>query len=247
MTVIEQAARPHSRSTLTLRHRLGRISAWAAGLALFFLLGYGVSVLAAWMEYGRQTNTAATADQDPLLDRFMPSYDIADRRSLRVHAPAETTLEAASQINLQQSSVIDGIFKARQVILRGEPEDKHQPLGLVAQAKTWGWGLLAETPGREMVFGAVTQPWAANVVFRALPPEEFAAFHEPGYAKIVWTIRADPLAPGESVARTETRVVTTDAESRRKFRRYWSFFSRGIVLIRWEALRLVRAEAEHRF
>ena len=30
----------------------------------------------------------------------------------------------------------------------------------------------------------------ANVVFRSLLPDEFAAFHEPGYVKIAWTLRA---------------------------------------------------------
>ena len=49
----------------------------------------------------------------------------------------------------------------------------------------------------------------ANVVFRALPPAEFAAFDEPGYAKIVWTLRADPIAAEESLFRTETRVKQT--------------------------------------
>ena len=46
--------------------------------------------------------------------------------------------------------------------------------------------------------------------------------------------------------RTETRVTTTDAEARTKFRRYWSVFSPGIVLIRWLALEPVRREAERR-
>jgi hypothetical protein len=39
-------------------------------------------------------------------------------------------------------------------------------------------------------------------------------------------------------------VVTTDAQSRRRFRRYWSVVSPGILLIRHETLRLVRREAE---
>jgi hypothetical protein len=109
-----------------------------------------------------------------------------------------------------------------------------------------GWGVLAEVPGREVVVGAVTQAWAANVVFRPLPPDEFAAFHESGYAKIVWTIRADPLCATESVARTETRVVTTDPAARATFRRFWVFSLPGIVLIRRIALRLVKKEAERR-
>ena len=68
--------------------------------------------------------------------------------------------------------------------------------------------------------GAVTQPWRADVVFRPLPPEEFAAFHEPDYVKIVWTLRADSLGTTGSIFRTETRVLTTDPTARSKFRRY---------------------------
>ena len=94
--------------------------------------------------------------------------------------------------------------------------------------------------------GAITQPWHANVVFRPLPPDEFAAFAEPDYVKIVWTLRADIAGPGESIFRTETRVATTDAAARAKFRWYWARFSPGIVLIRWLSLRPTRREAERR-
>ena len=59
--------------------------------------------------------------------------------------------------------------------------------------RAMGWGVLAEIPGREIVMGAVTQPWEADVVFRPLPSAEFAAFAEPGFVKIVWTLRADPV------------------------------------------------------
>jgi hypothetical protein len=113
-------------------------------------------------------------------------------------------------------------------------------------AKGLGWGVLDEIPGREIVFGAVTRPWEANVVFRALLPDAFAAFNEPDYVKIAWTLRADPIDARESIARTETRVTTTDPGAREKFRRYWAVFSPGIVLIRRVMLKRVKAEAERR-
>jgi hypothetical protein len=46
--------------------------------------------------------------------------------------------------------------------------------------------------------------------------------------------------------RTETRALATDAEARRRFRRYWAAFSPGIILIRRAMLRPVRHEAERR-
>ena len=86
----------------------------------------------------------------------------------------------------------------------------------------------------------------ANPVFHGVPPDEFAAFDEPGYVKIVWTLRADPISATESVFRTETRATTTDPAARRAFRRYWSLASPGIFLIRRMMLRPLKAEAESR-
>jgi len=97
------------------------------------------------------------------------------------------------------------------------------------------------------IMGAVTRPWEADPVFRAVLPADFAKFDEPGYIKIVWTLRADPAANGESVLRTETRVIATDAQARKRFRRYWSFLSPGIIAIRRVLLPAAKAEAEGRW
>jgi hypothetical protein len=198
-----------------------------------------------WYRYGRVRYTSGGETADPLLDGFIPEYEAVERHHVCVAAPPQITLSTAADMDLRQSAIIRSIFKARELILGSKPE-KTGPRGLLAQTKALGWGVLAEIPGREVVVGAVTQPWMANVVFRAVPAHEFAAFHEPGYVKIVWTLRADPIGPKESVFRTETRVATTDPSARAKFRRYWSFVSPGIWLIRWMSLWLVRKEAGRR-
>jgi hypothetical protein len=64
--------------------------------------------------------------------------------------------------------------------------------------------------------------------------------------KIVWNLSVEPLGPSESMFRTETRVATTDAYARKRFRRYWAAFSPGIRLIRRESLSIVKADAEQR-
>ena len=40
--------------------------------------------------------------------------------------------------------------------------------------------------------------------------------------------------------------MTTDPTARAKFRRYWSFMSPGIILIRWMSLGPLKADAERR-
>ncbi len=187
-----------------------------------------------------------TTTADELLDRFMPAYDVVERHSIHVNAPAGITFAAAKEQDLLQSPIVRAIFKAREIILGATPGGAPQPKGLLAATLSLGWGVLHETPEREIVVGAVTRPWEANVIFRSLPPADFAEFADPGYVKIAWTLRADPGKESDSVFRTETRAVATDAIARSKFRRYWAFFSPGIALIRYLSLRPLKREAERR-
>jgi hypothetical protein len=215
--------------------------------AVLIVAAYACYVGVTWYRYGHVRHTLGAESTDPLLDSFMPAYDVAGRQHVRVFAPAQTTFSAGRDMNLQHSVIVRAIFRTRELILGSEPkQEKPRQLGLVDQAKAWGWGMLAEDPGHEVVFGAVTQPWAANPIFRALPPREFAKFQEPGYVKIAWMLRVDAVDGGKSMASTETRVATTDPVSRAKFRRYWSWASPGMFLIRWVSLRAARDEAERR-
>ena len=222
--------------------RTGQIVGAAAAVAA---ASYGALIAWAWTRHG-QASRGTPEDADALLDRFMPLYDVAERHRVRVRAPADVTLAAAADMNLQQSGLVRAIFRTRELGMGSSTIRPAAPQGLLAQVKAFGWGVLAETPGREIVMGAVTQPWKADVVFRAVPPSEFASFAEPGYVKIAWTLRADPLGPSESIFRTQTRVVATDAIARARFRRYWAFVSPGIRLIRRLVLSPLKSEAEHR-
>lgn len=207
-------------------------------------LGYAGYVAVTWYRYGR---TEPRCPSDPLLDRFFPRHEVRECHERRVQAPAAVTLAAAKETSLQGSPVVRSILALRSIPSRlsGTPQ-RSDARGILRQTVSIGWGVLAETPDREIVMGAVTQPWKADVVFRALPPEQFAAFSEPGYVKIAWTLRVDPTGPSSCVFRTETRAIATDPESRSRFRRYWAFLSPGILLIRYEMLRLLETEAERR-
>jgi hypothetical protein len=218
---------------------------WLAAGAGFATALYATHAAFTWLRYGHPPGPAS--DQiDPLLDQLIPAYEVVDRHSLGVAAPAEITLASACDMDLTQSAIIRGIFRSRELILGTHPDAVRRPQTLMAWARELGWVVLAEVPDREIVFGAVTSPWVANPVFRPLPPSEFAEFHEPGYARIAWTLRADPIDATHSVVRTETRVATTDPASRTAFRRYWALVSPGVVLIRRMSLRLVKSEAERR-
>lgn len=204
---------------------------------------YGAYAGASYLRYGHAKPPRGKG-RDPLLDSFMPVYEVAERHRIYVAAPADVTLTAATEVDLGSSPIVRGIFKARELCMGSAPGDRKRPHGLLEDVKSLGWVVLAEIPDREIVVGAVTRPWEADVVFRSVPAESFAAFNEPGYVKIAWTLRADPIGRGGSIARTETRVVSTDSQSREKFRGYWAFASPGIVLIRRLMMQRIKRHAE---
>jgi hypothetical protein len=174
----------------------------------------------------------------------MPRYDVVERHYVPVNAPAEVTLQAARDIDLFEVPAVRAIFKGRELLMASAPSERPPSRGILAAVQDLGWVMLAEDPGREVVIGAATKPWEPNPVFRAVPPDQFRAFAEPGYVKIIWNLRADPTSRSSSNFRTETRAIATDASARSRFRIYWSLLSPGIYLIRWLSLGAVKARAE---
>jgi hypothetical protein len=205
-----------------------------------FAAGWGMWAAVAWSRYGH----IRLAHVDSLMTRFMPKYEVAERHERIVAAQPSVVFQAIGTIHLEDSRIIRSIFRGRELIF-GQPAGVRaaQPpfLQLIREI---GWGVLDSIPGREIVFGAVTQPWQGDVHFRSLPNARFANFDSAGYAKIVWSVGIDSLGPEQTRLWTETRVTTTDPESRERFRRYWATYSPGIVLIRREALRIIKNEAE---
>lgn len=221
----------------------------SASRALAVVAGVGVGayaglVAAGWLKYGH-ARPGSPDERDALLDRFIPLYDIVERHHISVEAPAPVTLAEAKEQDLRRIPLVRLIFKVRELALGASADTAPRPTGLLGEVQSLGWGVLAEAPGREVVVGAVTRPWEADVTFRAIPPDEFAAFNEPGFVKIAWTLRADPIGQ-HSVFRTETRAIATDPIARARFRRYWACVSPGVSAIRWLSLRPLKRDAQRR-
>jgi hypothetical protein len=206
---------------------------------------YGGYVTLTYLRLGRRPGETAAKS---LLDQVMPEYEVRERHSVRVAAPAETTFATAREISFRDSPLAEAIFALRALPARllGAPRPSTERRRILDEVIALGWREVAQVPHRRVVMAAVTQPWKQEVQFQGLPAEEFVAFREAGYAKIAWTLEVEPAGPKASIFSTETRVMTTDPVSRERFRRYWAFLSPGILIIRYEILRLVRVEAERR-
>jgi hypothetical protein len=177
----------------------------------------------------------------------MPQADVRESHTTMIRAPADIVFDVARTLDIMSIPAVKFIFWLRGALLGAAPMRKDLPRGFVASTAAMGWGVLAERRRREYVAGAVTEPWEADVTFKAIPPERFAAFADPGLVKIVWTLEAEWLEPALTRFRSETRAVATDEAARAKFRRYWRKFGVGIVLIRWLVGPAIRREAKRRY
>ena len=207
--------------------------------------GYAALVVVNRARYGNAKDSAGAAE-DSVLDRYIPSPEVAEHHEIEIAAPAAVVMAAAKSMELLESPMIRAIIRARELALGGAPDQRPHPQMLYDQMISIGWVVLSEYAGREIVFGAVTQPWVAAPTFRSIPADQFRAFSEPGFVKIVWTLRADPVDDTHSIFHTETRVCTTDAEARERFRKYWSYVAPGVKLIRVAMLQPLRRAAEQR-
>lgn len=215
--------------------------------AILFGLGtaavaYGVYAGMAYRRYGVQQSS----DDNPRLDNFMPRFEVRDLHQRVVDAPPSRTFEAVHQLSMADSPVIRAIFGMRELPsrIRGTLPEPTPRRPALEEVRAFGWRQVDYQPDRAVVMAAVTQPWHADVEFVGLAGDEFVAFDDPGYSKIVWSIETLPRDGRHTLVRMETRVSTTDPASREKFRRYWALLSPGIIAIRHELLRLTKRSAE---
>jgi hypothetical protein len=94
------------------------------------------------------------------------------------------------------------------------------------------------------VLGTIGRFWqASGGVYRVSSPQEFLDSDPPGYAKSAINFLLYERG-GLTKLRTETRILITDPEARRRFAIYWAVIQPGSALIRRIWLGAVKKRAE---
>lgn len=188
------------------------------------------------------------AGSELLLDRFVPHFDLNLVHAGVYRVPPPACYEAVLALDVFESPVIRAIIEARGVPARlaelmpgrRPARTSGHPTYRLGEMSQHGWLQLGEAPDVEMVLGMVGRPWARGATpSTPVTPETFSDFAEPGFAKIATSFRVDPYGGGWTILTTETLVVLTDPESRRRFLRYWRVVGPFSHLIRWKALRML--------
>lgn len=167
-----------------------------------------------------------------LLDEFLPAYDHQICVSRVFQAPPREVFAAITNLDLFQLPLARVLLEARGLPGRlasararraGQAVAAEPPTFRIRDLPARGWILLGERPGAELVYGQVGRAWkgAGGVPEHPVTAGSFAAFAEPGFAKIAESTLVMPYGTRACVLTAESRVALTDEDSRRRFRRYW--------------------------
>ena len=193
-----------------------------------------------------------------LIDRFLPRYDLAIVHAEVLRAAPEMSYRVARSVDLFRAPIIRALLELRTVPQRltdrlsgrragTDPPSSMPTFRLDDMVRPpINWRLLGEQPGVELVLGQIGRPWQPTEMGSGpeVAPCEFAAFAEPGFAKIALSLRVQPYGTSSTILTLETRVALTDAESLRRFRRYWRLIGPFSYLVRWLALRQLVADLD---
>jgi hypothetical protein len=179
------------------------------------------------------------------LDRLLPTYHYRERHSRSIAASPADVWDAVERVRWAELALARPLLALRALPARltgaRPPWQRSGPI-----VDNLPIPLLAEEPGRELVFAGALRPWLRG---DRSPPvldrDRFRRFSEPGWVKVALDIRLTRERAGTRIS-TETRIQATDQRARRAFAAYWLLVRPGSGLVRRELLRAIARRADER-
>jgi len=163
------------------------------------------------------------------MDDFLPEFDFEESHEIFVDGTPDQAYRTFEELDYAQSKVLRFLFFLRGISTANSLRRMFIPL-------------LRNVPNRH-VEGLIAKPWTISGGVRKMSPEEFAAFAEPGYAKVVWEFTFEKEGEG-CLVKTVTRIKCTDSSSRRKFSCYWFFVRPFSGLVRRIMLKMIKVNQQ---
>ena len=183
-----------------------------------------------------------------LIESVMPDADAVIAVHTIVAADPATTYQCAHELDFLtvRTPVLTAAMWLRGLPerLRGKATPAPPRLRLDDIGAMPGWLPIGERPGVEIAFGAVGRFWRPVIDWLPVPPEEFANFNAPGWGKIAANFSVTGYGEQHTLLSYQCRTVTTDPDSRRRFRRYWWLIKPFVAHIMRATVATVKADAE---
>lgn len=194
----------------------------------FFVLLVGVTGAIGAMLWPHRLTPSDTPGMQ--LDAFMPEYHFNEVHSISVQAPPERVYQTIRQVKPSEIRLLSTLFWLRSLGGCKSNDLEASERSVLAELVAQGFVQLGEISNRELVLGVIGQFWRVQGgTHRVESASEFLTFASPGYAKAAINFLVVDAGNGTSKVVTETRILTTDETSRRRFGWYWRQIGRAHV------------------
>lgn len=170
------------------------------------------------------------------LDTVMPDYDVREYHQTFIRASSEVVYSSLKATDFCGSWLVRNLMRLRA---------GGRAAGTVTLEQFWqtGFLLLEDRPNEEVLLGLVGRFWTPSGGRLKMAPDQFPAFNDPRYGKVVFNFLLTEQPDGTLLS-TETRVKFLRNPERFFFRCYWTAIRPFSGLIRIEMLRQVKQACE---
>jgi hypothetical protein len=193
--------------------------------------------------------SVATRAAESLIDRVLPDREFSDTIAVTVNSSPGAIFDAAMKVTANEMPIATAIGTLRylpgRLLGRKPPSDDGAPF--IATLLSSGTVILEEEHEREIVFGSAGKYHQLTDQEPRLfeTAEQFLTFDDPGYQKLVMSLRVEPTAtPGRNRLVLEHRTHPLSETSRRKFRRYWRVIKPSGAFVTKQLLQAIKRRAE---
>ena len=188
------------------------------------------------------------AKQDNLfntqLDAIIPEYDFHEKHRIIINASPGKVYNAAKAVTAREIFIFRALMYIRSLPSRRMFEI-NPDIPLLKEIFNKRFRLLDDIADTEIVFGIIGRFWKLNLGENVAitDTDYFIKFNRPAFVKAAANMRIVSLN-GRTLLTTETRVIATDDEAKRKFRLYWIIIRIGSGFMRRMWLRAIKRRAE---
>lgn len=168
-----------------------------------------------------------------LIDKYLADYDFNELHSVELNTEVEGIYQKMLDCDFSKSYLIKFFFR-----LRGIPKELYN----IDHLTKMGFIKLEEDPGKEIVFGMITDNPMFNSCKSNFSPKDFLLHLESSAIKAVINFQVQNHSSTVHTISTETRVWCGNKQLMLKFKIYWLFVKPFSQFIRKLMLRLMKRQ-----
>jgi len=170
-----------------------------------------------------------------LIDKYLPAYHFNECHSVELNGFVDGIYRKMLECDFSSSLLIRFLFRIRGI---------SKKVCSIEHLTNMGFIKLDEEPGKEILFGMVTDNLMFNTCRSDVSPKDFVLKSDTTTIKAVINFKLRDKSNSQHIISTETRVWCGSKAMKSRFRYYWFFIKPFSQLIRRSMLKQMKSQIQ---